>query len=232
MKREKPILIIGYQRTSTNDQPLSIVAQQSKLDEISRERSCPVDRVFTEHESGGDNARPELDRAIKHARRINAFLVVAKLDRLARDSSFLMKLYDGNVPIIFGDLPDIDGSAASRLLIQMMANIAEFERRRTGERTKEALRILKERGAKLGTPANLTQEAREKGARVAALRSRERAVDEMSDVAEFAAKMKAEGASLRAIAAALNSARYLTRQGRPFSGVQVKRVLDRLRPVQ
>ena len=58
------------------------------------------------------------------------YLVVAKLDRLARDSAFLMTIYDGGVPVIFGDLPEVDGSAASRLMVQMMANIAEFERRR------------------------------------------------------------------------------------------------------
>ena len=89
--------------------------------------------------------RPELDKALRHARRIGAALVVAKLDRLARDSTFLMQLYDGDVALIFGDLAEIDGSAASRLMVQMMANIAEFERRRIGERTKEALRSSRHR---------------------------------------------------------------------------------------
>lgn len=102
-------------------------------------------------------------------RRIGAYLVVAKLDRLARDSAFLMTIYDGQVPVIFGDLPEVDGSAASRLMVQMMANIAEFERRRIGERTKEALAVLKARGVKLGTPRNLTRDARLKGARNAAV---------------------------------------------------------------
>ncbi len=53
-----------------------------------------------------------------------------------------MKLYDSGVPIIFGDLPEIDGSAASRFIVQSMANVAELERRRIGERTKEALAAL------------------------------------------------------------------------------------------
>jgi DNA invertase Pin-like site-specific DNA recombinase len=230
MKKGAPTLIVGYRRTSTKDQRLGIESQDARLAAIASEKTCSIDTVFTEHESGGDNARPELDRAIRHARRINAYLVVAKLDRLARDSTFLMKLYDGNVPIIFGDLPDIDGSAASRLMLQVMSSIAEFERRRIGERTRDALAILKARGVKLGNPANLTPEAIAKGSRIAAERRTARAIDEMSDVAEFALKMRREGASLWKIAHALNDARYLTRQGRPFSATQVKRVLDRLKP--
>ena len=63
-----------------------------------------------------------------------------------------MTLHDGDVPIIFGDLPEVDGSAASRLIIQMMANIAEFERRRIGERTREALQALKGRVCNSGHP--------------------------------------------------------------------------------
>jgi hypothetical protein len=51
-----------------------------------------------------------------------------------------MRLYDGDVPLIFGDLPEIDGSAAPGLMVQMMSSIAEFERWRIGERTKEALK--------------------------------------------------------------------------------------------
>jgi DNA invertase Pin-like site-specific DNA recombinase len=222
--------IVGYLRTSTDDQRLGIDAQEATLNRIARDRACTVARVFTEHESGGDPERLELGKAIHHARRINALLVVAKLDRLARDARFLMQLYDGNVPIVFGDLPEIDGSAASRFMVQTMANVAEFERRRIGERTKEALGVLKARGVRLGTPANLTLEHRRKGARVAAVRRTARAIEEMSDVAPIAAKMRAEGSSLGAIARHLNAEGYLTRKGQSWTPTQVKRVLDRIRP--
>ena len=224
--------IVAYRRTSTDDQRLGIEAQDDKLQQIARERRRQIVKTFTEHESGGDNSRPELDKAIRHARRIKAVLVVAKLDRLARDSTFLMRLFDGNVPIIFGDLPEVDGSAASRLMIQMMANIAEFERRRIGERTKEALAMLKAKGVKLGTPANLHQDGRLNGARKAAKSRTERAVDEMSDVAERGNALRAKGHSFAAIAATLNEEGYTTR-GRPgqrgsaWRAIQVKRVLDR-----
>jgi DNA invertase Pin-like site-specific DNA recombinase len=219
---------VAYLRTSTGDQKLGIDAQEETVNRIARERSCEIVRTFIEHESGGNNERPEVDKAIRHARRVGALLVVAKLDRLARDSGFLMRLYDGDVPLLFGDLPEIDGSAASRLMVQMMANIAEYERRRIGERTREALAQLKAKGVKLGTPENLTVEARLKGTRSAAQARTERAVEEMADVAEIATDMKAKAAKLQAIADRLNAEGYVTRLGCRWSRVQIKRVLDRL----
>jgi DNA invertase Pin-like site-specific DNA recombinase len=231
MGKPRPDKIVAYRRTSTDDQKLGIEAQDRRLEEIARDRGCEVVRIFTEHESGGDCDRPELARALAHARRIGACLVVAKLDRLARDATFLMQVYDGQVPVIFGDLPEVDGSAASRFMVQMMAAVAEFERRRIGERTKEALAVLKARGVRLGTagPRNLTHDARLKGARQAALARTAAAVEEMADVAPIAARMRAEGASLGRIAAHLNAEGYVTRKGTAWRPMQVKRILDRIR---
>jgi DNA invertase Pin-like site-specific DNA recombinase len=220
--------IVAYRRTSTDDQRLGIVAQEATLKRIAIERRCDIVRTFTEHESGGDVERIELDKAIRHARRINAYLVVAKLDRLARDSTFLMTLHDGDVPLIFGDLPDVDGSPASRLMVQMMANIAEFERRRIGERTKEALAELKKRGVRLGTPANLTDEARLRGSKSAAAKRVAKAIDDQSDIAAVALRMQGEGGTLRQIAAHLNDEGYVARKGGSWKPNQVRRVLRRL----
>jgi DNA invertase Pin-like site-specific DNA recombinase len=221
--------MVPYRRTSTDDQRLGIEAQDATVTRLAQERGCRIVRTYTEHESGGNNDRPELDKAIKHARRIGAIIVVAKLDRLARDSSFLMKLYDGDVPVLFGDMPEIDGTTAGgRLMIQTMANFAEFERRRIGERTREALAVLKAKGVKLGTPENLTREAQLKGSHAAAMARTAKAVEDMSDVAEFAQARWNTGHSLREIAAALTSEGYTTRRGDGWSAVQVKRVLNRI----
>lgn len=220
--------IVGYYRTSTDDQRLGIDAQQATLHRIAAERGFDIVRTFTEHESGGDNARVELDKALRHARRINATLVVAKLDRLSRDSEFLLSLFNGDVRLIFGDLPEIDGSAASRFMVQVMAAMAEFERKRIGERTKEALAELKKKGVKLGTPANLTQAARLKGAKVSAARRIKRAIDQQSDIAQEAQKLRTEGQSLRQIADHLNLEGYVSRKGGRWSAFQVLRVLRRL----
>ncbi len=232
MARQRPTAIVGYLRTSTEDQLLGIDAQEERLRDIARRNACDVAQVFIEHESGGRPDRPELDRAIRHARRIRATLVVAKLDRLARDQGFLMKLVDGNVPILFGDLEDIDATTPEgRMMLQVFGTFAEFERRRIGSRTREALRILKGRGVALGAAnpkcRNLTAEARARGAAAAARARTARAVEEQSDIAAIAAARRAEGLSLRRIAAHLNAEGYPTREGKRWGPVQVKRILDR-----
>jgi DNA invertase Pin-like site-specific DNA recombinase len=240
MRKPRPTKIVGYLRTSTEDQLLGIDAQDSRLREIAQAKECTVDSTFTEHESGGLDARPELDKAFRRARRKQAYLCVAKLDRLARDQAFLLRLVDSGLPIIFGDMPDVDfTTAVGRANLQMLAMFAEFELRCISDRTKAALAILKKKGVKLGKPENLTQEGRIRGARKSARKRRAQAIDDQSDIASIAVAMQAEGASLGRIAAHLNDEGYPTRHGSEFdpdtgSGgwrpVQVKRILDRLKP--
>jgi DNA invertase Pin-like site-specific DNA recombinase len=240
MRKPKPTKIVGYLRTSTDDQLLGIDVQKERLEEVARDRACPIVRTFIEHESGGDRSRPELDKAIRYARRIKAYLVVAKLDRLARDQEFLMGLVNKGLPLIFGDLPDVDftSTAAGRLNVQILAAFAEFEVRCIRDRTRAALGILKKNGVKLGRPENLTEEGRRRGIQESARRRRQQAVDDQSDIAEVATQMRAEGASLARIAAHLNEEGYPTRDGSEGTGekgeggwrpVQVKRILDRLK---
>jgi DNA invertase Pin-like site-specific DNA recombinase len=226
MQSEHPE-IVAYLRTSTDDQLLGIDAQRATLHRIAKERAGRIIKTYTEHESGGDSSRPELRKAMHYAQGKKATLVVAKLDRLARDQKFLMGLYESTVPIIFGDLPDVDGSAASKLIIQVMASIAEFERKRIGERTKEALAMLKAQGVKLGTPANLDHAGRLKGARKAGKARHAKAAEEMGWIAERAAELRAEGRTLAAVAAALNDEEIGARQGGSWSATQIKRILDR-----
>lgn len=243
MPKDLPPRIVGYLRTSTDDQLLGLDAQRDRLRDLARRRAADVAHVFTEHESGGDNDRPELDRAIRLARRLRATLVVAKLDRLARDQQFLMRLVDGNVPLLFGDLEDLDATTPEgRMMLQVFATFAEFERRRIGARTREALAVLKARGVKLGASnprcRNLSPEARARGSIASARAARARAVEEQADVAAIAARKRAEGLSLRRIAAHLDAEGYPTRDGSTpdpqtrkggWSAAQVRRVLDRIR---
>jgi DNA invertase Pin-like site-specific DNA recombinase len=132
------------------------------------------------------------------------------------------------VPIIFGDLPQIDGSAASRLNLQIMAAVAEFERRRTGERMKDWWRQRKAQGLPAGCPRNMTREGRVKGAKNAAKERTARAIDEMTDVADIAKEKRDLGWSFSHIAKHLNVERYKTRRGKAWRPVQVMRVLERL----
>ena len=226
---DKPIVqLVAYLRCSKDSQDLGIDAQAETVRRLAEARGWTVARTVTEWESGGNCERVELDKAIRHARRLRAVLCVAKLDRLARNSTFLMKIYDGDVPILFGDLPEVDGSATGRLLVQMMANIAEWERRRIGERTREALATLKAKGVKLGSPKNLTPEAQRKGTHAAAVARRRKAIADQSDIAAIATRLRADGLTLQAVADHLDAEGYVTRRGGSWSRVQVKRVLDRL----
>ncbi len=219
--------IVAYRRTSTDDQKLGIEAQDATIHRIARDMGCEVTKTFTEHESGGDCEREELAKAISYARRVRAALVVAKLDRLARDTGFLLKLVDSGVKIVFGDLPGIDLNAAGRLQVEIMGAFATFERRLIGERTREALAALKAQGVKLGTPANLHDCHRRKGREISAQRRRQKAVEEMADVFAVASPMRCRGCTLAAIAKHLNENEYLTRNGSQWSPGLVKRVLDR-----
>jgi hypothetical protein len=100
-------------------------------------------------------------------------------------------------------------------------------KKKHGQLIKEGLARARARGVKIGRPENLTHAGQLKGGHVSARASVRRAVEEMSDVWLIAARMKAEGYTLRAIAAYLDREGFVTRQGKSWSAVQVKRVLDR-----
>lgn len=145
---------VAYYRVSTNRQGqsgLGLDAQQESVQRLIEFKKGEIVRSFREVESGGKNSRPELAAALLYARQHSAALVVAKLDRLSRDAKFLLTLADGNVPILFGDFPDLDATTpVGRMVLTQMAAVAEFERRRISERVKAALEQAKKRGVKLG----------------------------------------------------------------------------------
>jgi DNA invertase Pin-like site-specific DNA recombinase len=77
-------------------------------------------------------------------------LVVAKLDRLARNASFLMSLVDSGVDVVFCDLPELPEGPVGRFMVQQMAAVAELEAGLISQRTKAALAAAKARGVTLG----------------------------------------------------------------------------------
>ncbi len=89
---------------------------------------------FTEVESGRRNDRPELAKALDLCRRKKATLVIAKLDRLARNVAFIANLMDANVDLVAVDMPQ-----ANRLTLHIMAAMAEHEAQAVSQRTKAAL---------------------------------------------------------------------------------------------
>ena len=221
--------IVGYQRVSTKGQGesgLGLEGQETAIKAYAQQTGAKVVAMYTEVESGKLADRPELLKALAHARRSKATLVVAKLDRLARNVAFLSALMDSNVPFVAGDNPH-----ANRLTLHILAAVAEAEAKAISDRTKAALAAYKVRGGKLGAELpqcrNLTAEARAKGIRMAGDANRQAADEAYSDLIPTVQAMKAEGLSLRAIAERLNAEGHTTRRGKPWNQVQVARVLER-----
>lgn len=150
---------VAYYRVSTAKQGRSGLGLDAQRGAVERFMGGKPTMEFVEVESGkkSDAERPQLAAALTACKKARATLVVAKLDRLARDTRLLLTLVDSGVRVRFVDFPDIPEGAAGRFMLTMLAAVAEFERRLISERTATALAVAKQRGAVLGSagPSNL-----------------------------------------------------------------------------
>jgi DNA invertase Pin-like site-specific DNA recombinase len=227
--------IIAYYRVSTKQQGesgLGLEGQQAAVDAHARLTGGTILARYVEVESGKRSDRPELARALAHARRSKATLVVAKLDRLARNVEFLAKVMNSGCDFAAADMP-----AANRFMLHIMAAVAEHEAKAISDRTKAALAAAKARGTLLGSARpghwNGREDARlvalEKARKSAAQVVSAKAAEAYADLAPTVAKLRGNGLSLKAIADELNKQGHTTRQRKPWNPVQVARVLDRQR---
>ena len=141
--------LIAYFRVSTKQQGasgLGLEAQKAAVENHAKANGLTILASYTEVESGKRADRPKLAAAIAHARRAKAKLIIAKLDRLARNVAFLSKLMDSGLDFLAVDNPN-----ANRLTVHILAAVAEDEARRISERTKAALTAAKVRGTLLGS---------------------------------------------------------------------------------
>lgn len=217
---------IAYLRVSTQkqgDSGLGLEAQEAAISRYTANGT--VLEVFNEVESGKRCDRPELRAALDMCRQTGATLVIAKLDRLSRNVSFIAGLMDSGVDFVACDMP-----TANRLTLHIMAAIAEHEGRAISERTRNALAAAKARGVALGG-------YRGKGAPNAATRQkaakklRKAADDRAALMRPLLAKLRESGhGSLGALAAELNARRIAAPRGGKWSAMSVKRIDDRLRP--
>jgi DNA invertase Pin-like site-specific DNA recombinase len=224
--------LVAYERVSTARQGqsgLGLEAQKRQIAEFAATRGAEVLARFTEVESGRKADRPELAKALHHAKVTGATLVIAKLDRLSRNAAFLLALRDSGVKFVAVDMPE-----ANDLTVGIMALVAEAEREAISRRTKEALASVKARGVKLGNP-NGAASLRRAGKGGAALRAVVAANSDqfVRDLAPMIADIRAAGqTSLRAIAAELTARGIRTRRGGQWGVGNVRGVLERTRVVR
>ncbi len=216
---------ISYLRVSTQKQGksgLGLEAQRHAVKEYLNGGNWTLVQEVIEVESGKSKDRPKLAEALRLCRVYNATLLVAKLDRLARNVAFVSALMEAKVKFVCCDCPE-----ANNLTIHILAAVAEAEAKAISERTKAALAAAKARGVQLGGLKWDVASVANKGRKLAIKVRQQQVADRVKDLAPVIEKIKAEGAiSLREIAGALNERGIKTARGGEWSANQVKRILD------
>lgn len=226
---EPPRRFVAYLRVSTEGQGrsgLGLEAQRQAVAAHVARAGGELVAEFQEVESGRKAVRPQLAAALACCRTRRAVLLVAKLDRLSRDTRFLLGLVEGTgeAGVVFCDLPQLPPGPVGKFMLTQMAAVAELEAGLTGQRTRAALAAAKARGARLGNPRLRpgTPEAAA-GARAA---KAERARAWAAELRAVVEELRAEGAGLRVVAAALEARGVRApRGGAAWSAAQVRRVL-------
>lgn len=213
---------IAYYRVSTDKQGksgLGLEAQQQAVKAYLNGGAWELAGEFTEVESGKRDDRPQLAAALAACRKHRATLVIAKLDRLARNVAFIANLMEAGTDFVAVDMPE-----ANKLVLHIMAAMAQHEREAISARTKAALAAAKARGKVLGGFRGVSVD-QAMGTQANAQKAREWA---QGDVGQEVADMKARGWSLWEIAHHLNDLGVKTRRGGDWQATTVKRVLDKV----
>ena len=212
---------VAYYRVSTKKQGESGLGLDAQRTAVAGFVKGILIGEYTEIESGKRDHREQLRLAIDHAKREGATLVIAKLDRLSRNASFIFTLRDSGVNFQCVDMPD-----ANTLTIGIFATLAQHERELISSRTKAALAVKLSQGVKLGKPENLTEAARLKGAAA----NRQQAAENPNNkrARSLVDLMRSAGKSYADIAIALNTAGFQTARGGQFQATQVMRLAGRL----
>lgn len=216
-----PAGMIAYLRVSTESQGrsgLGLEAQRAAVEKLAGQYGQSVVHEYLEIETGKIDNRPQLNAAIQHCRRVRGTLVVAKLDRLSRNATFLLAFDDmikrAGIDFLVCDTPHLD-----RFMLGVHALVAERERLMISDRTKAALAAAKARGVRLGTRSGTKLSA-------AGLETRRAKAKQFAqNVAPIIAQIRAAGASsLTEIANALNARGVMSPNGGIWYANSVRRI--------
>jgi len=215
---------VAYYRVSTQRQGKSGLGLDAQRKAVT-DRPCGGAELiaeYTEVESGRKNDRPKLAEALAACRLHRATLIIAKLDRLARNVAFVSNLMESGVEFEAVDFPQ-----ANRLTIHILSAVAEHEARMISDRTRAALAAAKARGVRLGGFRNRAGTCNDL-ARARAART-DKAVRRASDLRTTILEIQNGGAqSLCAVASGLNQRGITAPRGGAWHAAQVKRVLSQL----
>jgi DNA invertase Pin-like site-specific DNA recombinase len=217
---------IAYYRVSRKSQGesgLGIAAQKATVASYVKAQGGELLDEYTEIETGTNKReRVIIHQAIQSAKKNNATLLIAKIDRLARNVSFVSSLMETGIDFIACDMP-----SANPFTIHIFAALAEQEAKLISSITKAALAEIKATGRTLGTPSNLNKIARQKGAD----KNRMIARESKSNIQayEISNQCRAAGMTFKQTADYLNKLNYTTRFGNTFRPSTVKQLLDRMK---
>lgn len=217
---------VAYYRVSTQKQGVSglgLEAQRSAVLDYLNGGRWTLIAEETEVESGKNNDRPALAKALAMCRIHNATLIIAKLDRLARNVAFISNLMESGVEFTAVDFPQ-----ANRLTVHILAAVAEHEAAMISARTKAALQAAKARGVVLGGNRGAFNAENTTRGRLRGLETRQkRAQKRAADLLPVIQSIRNEGVtSANAIAGALNQRSIPAPRGGAWNHIQVQRVLE------
>lgn len=214
---------VAYYRVSTGRQGqsgLSLESQRADIKRYIEQVEGELIAEFSEVESGTRlkmKKRVKLQSALKIAEREGATLIVAKLDRLARDAEFLMWLKSSEIEVKALDLPDF-----SSLTVGIFATVAQYESERISLRVKDSYRARRARGmTKFGAVNNLTREGATTGRATYAATVKEHHAGAHS----LAVMLRKEGMTYAQIASFLNEKGFRTLRKAAYTATHVFRLL-------
>lgn len=223
------MLFVTYLRVSTDRQGksgLGLEAQRAAvLDHVAGKGEIAAE--YVEIESGKLNERPQLAQAMAEAKRIGAVLLIAKLDRLARNVAFIANLLESGIEIAAADMPE-----ANRFLLHVMAAVAEHEAQAISDRTRAALAAAKARGVKLGWSMPDRQDEQRQASRKGAAKNAQKADQHAANVLPIIRQIAAGGASLRQIADELNARGIKTARGGLWYAATVRNIMVRQNEIE
>lgn len=217
---------VAYYRVSTKKQGVSGLGIEAQKEAVYRYVAPElIDKEYTEVETGtSKKERPVLLEALRLCKLHDATLLIAKLDRLARNVSFVSSLMDSKVKFKAVDFPE-----ANELTIHILSAIAQHEAKIISTRIVDALAVKKRKGELMGTPKNLTNNDRLKGVMVI----KHNAKNNLNNIKAIAYIKKCIQTkyTLQSIANELNKSQFKTAKGKDFKPMQVSRLINQINKI-